>query len=182
MDATIGGWPVCSPQSTPFSLPSSKSSNRRATSGLRVSQMPTCKSTVYWRWLGRWAGRHGNWPGGPGEWRMASGLGAFARTPGGRAAGFINLTLSNDFLAGELRKMAEDPASLGVTGSPQPLTVVVDYAAPNAAKQMHVGHLRSTIIGDSLVRLLELVGHQVVRENHIGDWATALRDADRAPT
>jgi arginyl-tRNA synthetase len=85
-------------------------------------------------------------------------------------AGFINLTLSNDFLARELKKMAAEPASFGVLGSSRPLTVVVDYAAPNAAKQMHVGHLRSTIIGDSLVRLLELVGHTVVRENHIGDW------------
>ena len=66
--------------------------------------------------------------------------------------------------------MATDPASLGVTSSPRPQVVVVDYAAPNAAKQMHVGHLRSTIIGDSLVRLLELVGHKVIRENHIGDW------------
>jgi arginyl-tRNA synthetase len=84
--------------------------------------------------------------------------------------GFINLTLTNDFLAGELRKMAAEPASFGVSGSSPSLTVVVDYAAPNAAKQMHVGHLRSTIIGDSLVRLLELVGHRVVRENHIGDW------------
>ena len=66
--------------------------------------------------------------------------------------------------------MASEPASLGVTSAPRALTVVVDYAAPNAAKQMHVGHLRSTIIGDSLVRLLDLVGHKVVRENHIGDW------------
>jgi arginyl-tRNA synthetase len=84
--------------------------------------------------------------------------------------GFINLTLSTDFLARALREMAADPESLGVTTAPRPLRVVVDYAAPNAAKQMHVGHLRSTIIGDSLVRLLELVGHKVVRENHIGDW------------
>jgi arginyl-tRNA synthetase len=84
--------------------------------------------------------------------------------------GFINLTLSNEFLAKELGKMAAEPGSLGVAGAPQPLTVVIDYAAPNAAKQMHVGHLRSTIIGDSLVRLLELVGHKVVRENHLGDW------------
>jgi arginyl-tRNA synthetase len=84
--------------------------------------------------------------------------------------GFINLTLSADFLVRALREMAADPESLGVTTAPRPLLVVVDYAAPNAAKQMHVGHLRSTIIGDSLVRLLELVGHKVVRENHIGDW------------
>jgi arginyl-tRNA synthetase len=86
------------------------------------------------------------------------------------APGFINLTLSSDFLGNELKKMAGEPASLGVTSAPRALTVVVDYAAPNAAKQMHVGHLRSTIIGDSLVRLLDLVGHKVVRENHIGDW------------
>ena len=52
------------------------------------------------------------------------------------------------------------------------MTVVVDYAAPNAAKEMHVGHLRSAIIGDCLVRLLELEGHRVIRENHIGDWGT----------
>jgi arginyl-tRNA synthetase len=84
--------------------------------------------------------------------------------------GFINLTLSAGFLVRELNKMAADPASLGVTGPPRALLVVVDYAAPNAAKQMHVGHLRSTIIGDSLVRLLEMAGHEVVRENHIGDW------------
>ena len=54
------------------------------------------------------------------------------------------------------------------------MTVVVDYAAPNAAKEMHVGHLRSAIIGDCLVRLLELEGHKVIRENHIGDWGTPL--------
>ena len=75
-----------------------------------------------------------------------------------------------EFLAGELRKMAAEPATLGVPKSSRRLKVVVDYASPNAAKQMHVGHLRSTIIGDSLVRLLQFVGHTVVRENHIGDW------------
>lgn len=85
-------------------------------------------------------------------------------------AGFINLTLSADFLARALREQASDPSSLGVASSSRPLLVVVDYAAPNVAKEMHVGHLRSTIIGDSLVRMLELVGHKVVRENHIGDW------------
>ncbi|HTW09260.1 MAG TPA: arginine--tRNA ligase [Acidimicrobiales bacterium] len=84
--------------------------------------------------------------------------------------GFINLTLSDDFLVRALGELASDPASLGVTNASPPLLVVVDYAAPNAAKQMHVGHLRSTIIGDSLVRLLEMVGHKVVRENHLGDW------------
>ncbi len=86
--------------------------------------------------------------------------------------GFVNLVLSGEFLAQELQHMASSPEDLGVVRAARPLTVVVDYAAPNAAKEMHVGHLRSTIIGDCLVRLLELEGHKVVRENHIGDWGT----------
>jgi arginyl-tRNA synthetase len=86
--------------------------------------------------------------------------------------GFINLVLSGDFLARELQHMASAPEALGIGRAVCPLTVVVDYAAPNAAKEMHVGHLRSTIIGDCLVRLLELAGHNVIRENHIGDWGT----------
>ena len=53
-------------------------------------------------------------------------------------------------------------------------TVVVDYSAPNVAKEMHVGHLRGTVIGDALCRMLALVGHDVVRENHIGDWGTTF--------
>jgi arginyl-tRNA synthetase len=86
--------------------------------------------------------------------------------------GFINVVLSADFLARRLQDMASVPQALGIAPAVRPLTVVVDYAAPNAAKEMHVGHLRSTIIGDCLVRLLELVGHRVIRENHIGDWGT----------
>jgi len=86
--------------------------------------------------------------------------------------GFINLTLSGEFLASELRNMSLAPATLGAQLSSPLKKVVVDYAAPNVAKPMHVGHLRSTIIGDCLVRLLELVGHNVVRENHVGDWGT----------
>jgi arginyl-tRNA synthetase len=86
--------------------------------------------------------------------------------------GFLNLTLSDEFLMRALRAMAGDHEMLGADRVPRPLKVVVDYAAPNAAKQMHVGHLRSTIIGDALVRLLDFVGHLVVRENHIGDWGT----------
>ena len=98
------------------------------------------------------------------------GLGTICDSAEVAGPGFINLTLSDEFLAKQLTKMAADPMSLGVATVPRSLLVVVDYAAPNAAKEMHVGHLRSTIIGDSLVRLLELVGHRVVRENHIGDW------------
>jgi arginyl-tRNA synthetase len=86
--------------------------------------------------------------------------------------GFINLTLSGEFLANELRNMSLDPATLGVQPANPPKKAVVDYAAPNVAKPMHVGHLRSAIIGDCLVRLLELVGHSVIRENHVGDWGT----------
>jgi len=85
--------------------------------------------------------------------------------------GFINVTFSNEFLASELAAAAAD-VRLGVRSAPAKLKVVVDYSAPNVAKEMHVGHLRSTVIGDALVRMLEFVGHSVVRENHIGDWGT----------
>jgi arginyl-tRNA synthetase len=88
--------------------------------------------------------------------------------------GFVNLFLSGGFLASQLQAMAADEQLLGVVPSAQRLKVVVDYAGPNVAKEMHVGHLRSTIIGDCLVRLLELMGHEVVRENHIGDWGTTF--------
>lgn len=84
--------------------------------------------------------------------------------------GFINLTLGNQHLDAALAAMAQDPR-LGVPLA-TPRTVVIDYSAPNVAKQMHVGHLRSTIIGDALARVLELLGHKVIRQNHIGDWGT----------
>ena len=85
--------------------------------------------------------------------------------------GFLNITFDDAFLAQQLREMAAGE-SLGVRNATVAETVVVDYSAPNVAKEMHVGHLRSTIIGDALVRMLEAVGHRVVRENHIGDWGT----------
>jgi len=85
--------------------------------------------------------------------------------------GFINITFSSECLAREIATAATD-TKLGVRNAPTALKVVVDYSAPNVAKEMHVGHLRSTVIGDALVRLLEFVGHTVVRENHIGDWGT----------
>jgi arginyl-tRNA synthetase len=84
--------------------------------------------------------------------------------------GFINLTFSDGFIAEKLAELASD-ARLGVPAV-DPRIVVVDYSAPNVAKEMHVGHLRSTIIGDSLCRILDFVGQTVVRENHIGDWGT----------
>jgi arginyl-tRNA synthetase len=85
--------------------------------------------------------------------------------------GFINLTLSDSFVADELQNLSAD-ARLGVEPSAHPQTVVIDYSAPNLAKEMHVGHLRSTLIGDSLARILGFLGHTVLRENHIGDWGT----------
>ena len=83
--------------------------------------------------------------------------------------GFINLTFDDTFLAVQLDAVAVDDR-LGVPEAAFKRTAVVDYSAPNVAKEMHVGHLRSTVIGDSLVRMLEFQGHAVVRENHIGDW------------
>lgn len=85
--------------------------------------------------------------------------------------GFVNLTFRNDFLASEIAKVSQDE-HLGVRQSTDPVIVTIDYSAPNVAKEMHVGHLRSTVIGDALVRMLTAVGHTVIRENHIGDWGT----------
>ena len=85
--------------------------------------------------------------------------------------GFINFTLAREFLEREIAALARD-ARLGVPLAERVETVVIDYSAPNVAKEMHVGHLRSTIIGDALARTLELLGHDVIRQNHIGDWGT----------
>ncbi|MGH8980281.1 MAG: arginine--tRNA ligase, partial [Acidimicrobiales bacterium] len=87
--------------------------------------------------------------------------------------GFVNLYLSKEFLARRVAEVARDPR-LGIAAAALPATVVVDYSSPNVAKEMHVGHLRSTVIGDSLCRLLVHLGHRVIRENHIGDWGTPL--------
>lgn len=83
--------------------------------------------------------------------------------------GFINVTFSDAHLAGQLAEIAADER-LGVGVVTAPRVAVVDYSHPNVAKEMHVGHLRTTIIGDSLARLLTFLGHRVIRENHIGDW------------
>ena len=83
--------------------------------------------------------------------------------------GFVNVSFSSEFLAAALGVVAVDDR-LGVAPATDAKTVVIDYSAPNVAKEMHVGHLRSTVIGDSLVRMFEFLGHRVIRENHIGDW------------
>jgi len=85
--------------------------------------------------------------------------------------GFINIHLDKAWLAGQVATSAQD-SKLGVSQRAVPQTVVVDYSAPNLAKEMHVGHLRSTIIGDAVVRALEFRGDKVIRQNHMGDWGT----------
>ncbi|MDC0256612.1 arginine--tRNA ligase [Synechococcus sp. AH-551-P10] len=85
--------------------------------------------------------------------------------------GFINLTIRPERLAAEVSARLGDPR-LGVPEVQNDAAVVVDFSSPNIAKEMHVGHLRSTIIGDSLARLLEFRGHRVLRLNHVGDWGT----------
>ena len=84
--------------------------------------------------------------------------------------GFINIFLKNSWLAENINRAVQDP-KLGVH-NPEKQTVVVDYSSPNVAKEMHVGHLRSTIIGDAVVRTLEFLGNHVIRANHVGDWGT----------
>jgi arginyl-tRNA synthetase len=84
--------------------------------------------------------------------------------------GFINLHIDDRVLGRMIAEMSGDDR-LGIP-SVEPQAVVIDYSSPNAAKEMHVGHLRSTIIGDAAVRLLEWLGYRVIRRNHIGDWGT----------
>jgi arginyl-tRNA synthetase len=85
--------------------------------------------------------------------------------------GFINFFLDERWLARQVAKALADPL-LGVPRTSQTQRVVIDYSSPNLAKEMHVGHLRSTIIGDAVARTLEFLGHQVIRQNHVGDWGT----------
>lgn len=85
--------------------------------------------------------------------------------------GFINLRLSAQWLVFGLQATLNEP-DLGVAKTTQPQTVVIDYSSPNLAKEMHVGHLRSSIIGDSLNRVLTFLGHKVIAQNHVGDWGT----------
>lgn len=84
--------------------------------------------------------------------------------------GFINLTLASAWVSQAVVEMARDDR-LGVPEQPEQ-AVPIDYSAPNVAKEMHVGHLRTTVVGDSLARTLESLGHEVIRQNHIGDWGT----------
>ncbi|HZC41072.1 MAG TPA: arginine--tRNA ligase [Streptosporangiaceae bacterium] len=85
--------------------------------------------------------------------------------------GFINFTLATDWIAAQAQSQLADQR-LGSPAADPPQKVVVDYSGPNVAKELHVGHLRATVVGDAVVRILEYLGHTVVREAHLGDWGT----------
>jgi len=92
-------------------------------------------------------------------------------TPAIAGAGFINFTLARDFLAARTAELAADPA-LGVPATVSPRKIIIDFSSPNVAKPMHVGHIRSTILGDTLTRVARFLGHEVITDNHLGDWGT----------
>ncbi len=102
--------------------------------------------------------------------------------------GFLNLRLKGGFIGQALERAAGDPR-LGVPETENPETIVVDYSSPNTCKPMHIGHVRSIVIGDAICRLLRLTGHRVVADNHLGDWGTQFglliagykRFADQVP-
>lgn len=98
-------------------------------------------------------------------------LGDVCETPEIAGPGFINLRIRTSYLASALGEIQAD-ARLGIDQTPSPERVVIDYSSPNVAKAMHVGHLRSTIIGDTIARLLEFQGQDMLRLNHVGDWGT----------
>jgi arginyl-tRNA synthetase len=97
-----------------------------------------------------------------------SGLAAAPEIAG---AGFMNFRLEDSFIAAAISSLATDPR-LGVARAAQPKKILVDFSSPNVAKPMHVGHIRSTILGDCLVRVARFLGHEVTADNHIGDWGT----------
>jgi arginyl-tRNA synthetase len=103
-------------------------------------------------------------------------VGEMFETPELAGPGFINLRFTNAYLFGQLQaKQHRDRLGrdrLGIAPTDQPQKIIVDFSSPNIAKEMHVGHLRSTIIGDCIARVLEFQGHDVLRLNHVGDWGT----------
>tara|TARA_R110002096_G_scaffold35629_6_gene100329 strand:- start:921 stop:2651 length:1731 start_codon:yes stop_codon:yes gene_type:complete len=98
--------------------------------------------------------------------------GTFCDTPEIAGPGFINFRLTTEALESRFADLLADPVQLGVATTTSPKTIVTDFSAPNVAKPMHVGHIRGTIIGDSLVRVARFLGNHVISDNHIGDWGT----------
>ena len=133
-------------------------------SGPRSSRIS--RSTPPWRWPRRWACRRGTPPRRIVEALDLDGICTEAEISG---PGFINLTFDGTWIEELLN--AESP---GAPAAPpaEAQRVVVDYSSPNVAKEMHVGHLRTTVVGDSLVKVFEALGDTVIRQNHIGDWGT----------
>ena len=98
-------------------------------------------------------------------------VGDISEPPTVAGAGFINFTLRPDAIAKKATELLEDE-QLGVTKTKSTRRIVIDFGSPNVAKPMHVGHIRSTVLGDALARIATFLGHDVVRDNHIGDWGT----------
>ena len=98
-------------------------------------------------------------------------LAPLAAAPEIAGPGFLNVRLFDGWIAQTLGELLNDQA-LGIPSPDRPKTVVIDYSSPNVAKPMHVGHLRSTVIGESLARIIAALGHTVVRDNHLGDWGS----------
>ncbi len=98
-------------------------------------------------------------------------LAPIAGTPEVAGPGFLNVRLGDDWISARLAELIDDDR-LGLIAPAKSLTVVIDYSSPNVAKPMHVGHLRSTVIGESLARIYTALGHKVIRDNHLGDWGS----------
>jgi arginyl-tRNA synthetase len=98
-------------------------------------------------------------------------LAPIAGAPEVAGPGFLNLRLNDDWVAQALRDFLNDETG-GIPRPEHPRTIVIDFSSPNVAKPMHVGHLRSTVIGDSLSRISHALGHRVIRDNHLGDWGS----------
>src|SRR5262245_38938028 len=96
----------------------------------------------------------------------------FCEPPQIAGPGFINLKLKDDWLRAQVATTLPDVELLGVAKAEAPRTFAVDYSSPNVAKPMHVGHIRSTVIGDALYRILKFLGHRTIGDNHLGDWGT----------
>jgi arginyl-tRNA synthetase len=94
-----------------------------------------------------------------------------AEPPTVSGPGFVNFKLTDAWIAAQASQVGRDPR-LGAAVTEHPQTVIVEYSSPNIAKEMHVGHLRTTIVGDAIARVLEFAGHNVIRDNHVGDWGT----------
>jgi arginyl-tRNA synthetase len=98
-------------------------------------------------------------------------VGDLCEPPTVAGAGFINFTLRAEVVAEKAARLLQDER-LGVTKTQSPKRIVIDFGSPNVAKPMHVGHIRSTVLGDALARIAQFLGHEVIRDNHIGDWGT----------